>query len=113
MQDFGRTEKRFDVIDLDPYGSAMPFVDSALRLVKDNGLLCATFTDMRVLCSKRPGICYQKYGAAPHAKSYCKEEAMRMALYAISCAANRIGCSIEPFLSVTVDFYIRLFVKIH
>jgi tRNA (guanine26-N2/guanine27-N2)-dimethyltransferase len=42
--------RAFDVVDLDPYGSAMPFLDPAIQCLKDGGLLCATFTDMRVLC---------------------------------------------------------------
>ena len=45
-----RTDRtRFDVIDLDPYGTAAPFLDSAVQAVKDGGLLCVTCTDMGVL----------------------------------------------------------------
>lgn len=35
---------RFDVIDLDPYGTACPFLDSAVQAVADGGLLCVTCT---------------------------------------------------------------------
>ena len=41
---------RFDVIDLDPYGSPTQFLDGAVQAVKDGGLLCVTCTDMAVLC---------------------------------------------------------------
>ena len=37
-----QNEQQYDVIDLDPYGSVIPFIDSALKAVKDNGLICAT-----------------------------------------------------------------------
>lgn len=40
---------KFDVIDLDPYGSVTPFLDSALNSSNDT-LLCITCTDSRVLC---------------------------------------------------------------
>ena len=40
---------RFDCIDLDPYGSAVPFLDAAIGAVADGGLLCVTCTDMAVL----------------------------------------------------------------
>jgi hypothetical protein len=40
---------RVDVIDLDPYGTAAPFIDSAVQAVSDGGLLCVTCTDLAVL----------------------------------------------------------------
>jgi tRNA (guanine26-N2/guanine27-N2)-dimethyltransferase len=40
---------RFDCIDLDPYGSAVPFLDAAIGAVNDGGLLCITCTDLGVL----------------------------------------------------------------
>lgn len=61
-----RAEKRFfDVIDLDPYGSAIPFLESALSCLANGGLLCVTFTDMAVLCARRPHVCSYKYGSVP------------------------------------------------
>ena len=36
--------QQFDVIDLDPYGSAAPFIDPAVQAVADGGLLCVTCT---------------------------------------------------------------------
>ena len=30
--------KRFDVVDLDPYGTASPFLDSAVQCVADDGM---------------------------------------------------------------------------
>lgn len=32
-----QTKNRFDVIDLDPYGTAAPFLDSAVQSVADGG----------------------------------------------------------------------------
>ena len=36
--------EQYDVIDLDPYGSASPFLDPAVQAVADGGLLCVTCT---------------------------------------------------------------------
>ena len=41
-------DAQFDVIDLDPYGSAAPFIDAAVQSVKSGGLLLVTCTDMAV-----------------------------------------------------------------
>ena len=32
----------YDVIDLDPYGTAAPFIDAAVQSIADGGLLCVT-----------------------------------------------------------------------
>ncbi len=69
-----RRDKRFfDVIDLDPYGTAVPFLESSLNALADGGLLAVTFTDMAVLCARTPHVTFYKYGAAPLNKRYCHE----------------------------------------
>jgi tRNA G26 N,N-dimethylase Trm1 len=39
-----RGAQRFDVIDVDPFGSASEFLDSAVQAIADGGLLCVTCT---------------------------------------------------------------------
>ena len=39
-----RGASRFDVIDIDPFGSASVFLDSAVQAIADGGLLCVTCT---------------------------------------------------------------------
>ena len=39
--------------------------------------------------------------------------ALRIVLHMISTMANRQQRWIEPLLSITVDFYVRLFIRIH
>jgi tRNA (guanine26-N2/guanine27-N2)-dimethyltransferase len=45
----GKRNVKFDVIDLDPFGTAIPFLDAAINACDDT-LLCVTFTDSRILC---------------------------------------------------------------
>ena len=109
-----RKDKRyFEVVDLDPYGTAIPFLESALSCISNDGLLCVTFTDMAVLCARKPHVCFYKYGAAPLGKSYCHEQALRMVLYTINSMANKHGKQSQPLVSLTVDFYVRLFIRVH
>ena len=49
MYDRVGKDEKFDVVDLDPYGSAAPFVDGAVQAVADGGLLCVTCTDLAIL----------------------------------------------------------------
>lgn len=102
----------FDVIDLDPYGSAAPFIEPAVRCAKDGALLCVTCTDLVVLCGNHPEICYGRYAATPLKGPTTHEMAVRIVFGAIQLAANRIGRAIEPVLCAKIDFYVRLFVRI-
>lgn len=102
----------FDVIDLDPYGSVSPFLDSAVQAVSDGGLLCVTCTDMPVLAGNYPEVCFAKYGSMPLKASYAQEMALRVLLNSIETAANRYKRYIVPWLSLSVDFYVRVFVRV-
>lgn len=64
---------RPNVIDLDPYGSAAPFLDSAIQAIDDGGLLCITCTDLAVLCANHPETCLAKYGGVPMKGKTCHE----------------------------------------
>ncbi|KAL3866784.1 hypothetical protein ACJMK2_044054 [Sinanodonta woodiana] len=103
---------RFDVIDLDPYGSASHFFDAAVQAVSEGGLLCVTCTDAAVLCGNAGETCYAKYGAMSLRAKYCHEMGLRILLQCIESHANRYSRYIEPLLSVSVDFYMRVFVKV-
>lgn len=46
---YSHRSSRVDCIDLDPYGTAAPFLDSALQATEDGGLMCITCTDLAVL----------------------------------------------------------------
>ncbi|KAJ3669970.1 hypothetical protein LUZ60_010294 [Juncus effusus] len=104
--------KEFDVVDLDPYGTPAIFLDSAVQSVADGGILMCTATDMAVLCGTNGEVCYSKYGAYPVKGKYCHEMALRILLASIESHANRYKRYIVPLLSVHMDFYVRVFVRI-
>lgn len=102
----------FDVVDLDPYGSAAPFIEPAIRSIANGGLLCVTCTDLPVLCGNAPEICHSRYGATPVKSPTTHEVAVRIVYASIQAAANRLGRAIEPILCAKIDFYVRLFVRV-
>jgi len=108
-----RWDQRFHVIDLDPYGSPTPFLDAAVQSVADGGLLCVTATDMAILCGNAPETCYTKYGAIPLKSKCCHEMGLRILLQCIESHATRYGRYIQPLLSLSIDFYCRVFVRIY
>jgi tRNA (guanine26-N2/guanine27-N2)-dimethyltransferase len=104
---------QYDVIDLDPYGSAAPFLDAALQSIVSGGLMCITCTDMAALGGSHPETCYGRYGAFPVQRSgYLQELALRILLYHVSIIAGRYGRTIRPVLSVGMAFYCRVFVEV-
>lgn len=106
-------EQRFHAIDLDPYGCPNRFLDGALQSISDGGLLLVTATDMAVLAGNTPEACFAKYGTIPLRNKACHEMALRILLRTIEGHANRYGRYIEPLLSVSVDFYVRVFVRVY
>lgn len=105
---------KYDVVDLDPYGSAAPFLDAAVQSVRDDGgLLCVTCTDSGVWASNGyPEKCYALYGGVPVKGWFSHEVGLRLILHAIESAAAKYGLAMEPMMSLSIDFYIRVFVRI-
>lgn len=104
---------KYDVIDLDPYGTAAPFFDAAVQSVVDGGLLCVTCTDSGVFAST--GYLeksYALYGGLPMKGQASHEGGLRLIIHAIATSAARYGLAIEPLLSLSIDFYIRIFVRV-
>lgn len=104
---------KYDAIDLDPYGTAAPFIDSALHAVNDGGMLCVTCTDSGVFAScGYPEKTFSLYGGMPIKGSHSHEGGLRLVLHAISSSAAKYGMAIEPLLSLSIDFYLRVFVRV-
>ncbi|CAO1340809.1 unnamed protein product [Diamesa tonsa] len=108
-----KPDKRFTAIDLDPYGCPNRFLDGALQSVQDGGLLLITATDMAVLAGNTPEACYIKYGSIPLKSKACHEIALRILLKCIEGHANRYGRYIKPLMSLSIDFYVRVFVRVY
>ena len=68
-----RDFRKFDIIDLDPFGSPSPYIDCVLRSVSNHGLISITATDTAVLCGVYPKVCYRKYHGFPIRSDYSNE----------------------------------------
>ena len=100
---------RFDYVDLDPFGSPAPFMDSAVRALKSGGLLALTATDMAPLCGVHVRACVRKYGAVPIRTGYSKELAVRIMLGAFVRVASAHEVGVRPLLSHATDHYARAY----
>ena len=57
-------------------------------------------------------VCFAKYGCYPVKEKYHHEVALRALLHAIDTSANRYKKHIEPWISVSPDFYVRVFMRV-
>lgn len=108
-----QNQKAYDVIDLDPYGSGAEFFDAAVQSINDGGLICVTCTDMQVLCGNYPEVCSYKYGALPLKGKPTHEQAVRIVLASLERSAARYQRHIVPLISLSMDFYVRMFVRVY
>lgn len=109
----GGPGQKYHVIDLDPYGTAVPFLDAAVQATADNGLLCVTCTDTSVFNSMGYAEkAFSLYGGLPARGDYCHEVGLRLILNAIATSAARYGIAIEPLVSLSIDYYARVFVRV-
>ncbi|THW73170.1 N2,N2-dimethylguanosine tRNA methyltransferase [Aureobasidium pullulans] len=107
------TQLKYDVIDLDPYGTAAPFLDAAVQALNDGGLLCVTCTDAGVFAScGYVEKTYSLYGGTPLKGPHSHEAGLRLILNSIAKAAAVQGIAIEPLLSLSIDFYARVWVRV-
>jgi len=109
---YGAPRKRFDAIDVDPFGSPAPYIDSSIRALRNSGLLAMTATDMAPLCGVHPKACIRKYGGKPLRTEYCHELAVRLLAECLATAAAKYDVGIRVVFSHSTDHYVRIYATI-
>ena len=104
--------ERFDVVDVDPFGTPSPFIDSALRAIKDGGLLSVSATDSGVLCGVYPRVALRKYLGLPLRTDYSHEVGMRLLFGLASMTAMRFELSIVPLFCHHDMHYFRTYSRV-
>ncbi len=56
--------EKFDYIDIDPFGSPVPYLPAAFVNLKRHGVISITSTDIGCLIGKYPLACRRRYGAS-------------------------------------------------
>jgi tRNA (guanine26-N2/guanine27-N2)-dimethyltransferase len=108
----GSQKNRYDIVDLDPFGSPSPHLDCVLRAVNDRGMISITATDTAVLCGVYPKVCFRRYHGYPIRSEYTNEIGIRLLISLIAFTAARLDLNILPLFSHTNLHYMRTYVKI-
>ncbi|MFC4406888.1 tRNA (guanine(26)-N(2))-dimethyltransferase [Haloarchaeobius iranensis] len=103
-------EDYFDVVDLDPFGTPMPFADAAFANTRD--LLCVTATDTAPLCGAHFDSGVRSYAAVPRNTDYHAEMGVRILLGALARAGARWDTGITPLLTHATNHYVRTYLDL-
>jgi tRNA (guanine26-N2/guanine27-N2)-dimethyltransferase len=97
----------FDHVDLDPFGSPLPFLDAAFDALAPEALLSVTATDLVVLAGADPGSTLRRYGAVAVQGRLGPEAGLRILLRTLSENAASHGRGFHPLVSYVHDHYLR------
>lgn len=100
----------FDVADIDPFGTPIPFVDAAVRGTRN--LLCVTATDTAPLCGAHFEAGVRRYGAIPRNTEYHGEMGVRILLSALIRTAARHDVAATPLLTHATKHYVRTYLEL-
>ena len=106
------SEKRFHYIDVDPFGSPVYFIDSAIRGIYNNGIIACTATDTATLCGVYPKVCLRRYGVRPLHSPVMHEIGLRIIIGFICREAAKYDKGIEPLVCYSTDHYFRTYIKV-
>ncbi|MCX6773212.1 MAG: tRNA (guanine(10)-N(2))-dimethyltransferase [Candidatus Micrarchaeota archaeon] len=103
-------ENEFDFVELDPFGSPMPFLNDAVRSfkTKKKGYLSVTATDMAVLCGAHHAACLKNYGAMPLDNEFCHENATRILAAKVVLTAAPMNFSATPIFTISHRHYVKM-----
>ena len=101
----------FDYVDVDPFGTPVPYLESALDLLRPEGLLAVTATDLPVLCGVARGVAERRYGGRPIRGRLGPEGGLRLLLAELARRARRRGRAIAPIAAYVHDHHVRAFVR--
>ena len=107
-----RCKGKFDVVDLDPFGTPSPFVDSAAYSLRAGGMICVTATDTSALCGTYKEPCIRKYSAVPLKTEYCHENGLRILAGFVARTFSKYKKYIDVKFSHSTEHYMRIYATV-
>jgi len=101
-----------DWVDLDPYGTPVPFLGAALGALGPGGLLGVAATDMPVLAGASAAACERRYGGRPVRGRLGPEGGLRLLLAYLERTAVARGRTVRPVVAYVGDHHVRAYVEV-
>ncbi len=103
-------DEYFDVVDIDPFGTPIPFVDAAFQGTRN--LLCVTATDTAPLCGAHFESGVRSYSAVPRNTEYHAEMGVRILLSALIRTGARYDIAPRPLVTHATKHYVRTYLEL-
>ena len=101
----------YDYIDLDPFGTPVPFLDDAIKRLSPHGIIGITATDTSALCGAAVKACLRKYGSKPLRNEFMHETAVRILIKKVQQVAAQYDIALVPIFSHSSNHYIRVYLQ--
>ncbi len=114
IQEFANsTDKKFDFIDLDPFGGVTSYIYDLMKISMDGTHLLITATDTAVLCGADHKACVRLYDARPMHNELCQEAGLRLLIGYVTRIAAQFNFGVEVLGSFSYLHYMRIFIQLH
>jgi len=97
---------RFDAVDLDPFGTPAPFIDSGIRSARR--FLMVTATDTAPLCGAHKKAGMRRYFSQPLNNEYHRETGLRTLLGFVVREALKYDIGLVPQFCFAHEHFVRL-----
>ncbi len=100
--------RRFEGIDLDPYGHPSPFLDALARSITHKGIVLVTATDTAALTGSSPNPATRKYHVKVRKVDWFKELAVRVLVGYVQHRLNVYEKAFVPIASFLAEHQARV-----
>lgn len=101
---------QFDFVDIDPFGTPAPYINSACWASKQ--AMGVTATDTAPLCGAHLKSGIRTYGAYPLKTEYYSEMGLRVLMGMVAREEAKYDRALKPLLCYTAEHYIRLYLRV-
>lgn len=102
----------YDLVDVDCFGNAVPYLSNMLWATKIGGLMYLTSTDGRTLTGHPPESTVRIYGAIARSHPAIQEQALRLLIGTCQQQAAGKGLGIEPIFSLFTGQTYRIMLRL-
>ena len=106
------SESTFDYVDIDPFGSPIHYIQSAIRGCRKKGIIAITATDTAPLAGAQAGKCRRRYQSEPIRGYMCHEGGLRILMKVIASELAKFDRGMRPLLSFYADHYFRTYIRV-